>query len=68
MDRLIGKISGIKQIKGSLNIPTTIDDYRQLKNQPSIESVLLIGDKSLKDFGINKITNEEIEELINDGV
>jgi len=61
---MTGKISAIKQIKGSVNIPTTIDDYRQLKNQPSIESVLLIGDKSLKDFGIDKISNAEIEKII----
>ena len=64
MDRLIGKISGIKQIKGSLNMPKTIDDYRQLKNIPSIESVSLIGNKSLKDFGIDKISNADIEKII----
>lgn len=64
MDKLIGKISGIKQIKGSINIPTAIDDYHQLKNQPSIESVKLIGNKTLKDFGIDKISNAEIEKII----
>lgn len=63
MDKLTGKISGIKHIKGSLSIPKTIDDYCQLKNKPTIESVELDGDKSLKDFGINKISNTEIEDI-----
>jgi hypothetical protein len=64
MDKLIGKISGVKNIKGSLSIPATIDDYNELKNKPSIESVLLIGNKTLKQLGIDKISNEEIENII----
>lgn len=64
MDKLIGKISGIKEIKGSVNIPTTVDDYCQLKNKPTIESVELDGNKSLKDFGIDKISNAEIEDIL----
>ena len=62
MDKIKGKISGIKHIKGSLS--TVTDNYQKLRNKPSIESVLLIGNKSLKDFGIDKISNTEIEDIL----
>lgn len=65
---MIGKISGVKHIKGTLTIPKTINNYNELKNKPSIESVTLMGNMTLSQFGINKITNEEIEELIDNGV
>lgn len=64
MNKLIGTISGIKQIEGSVNIPT--DNYEKLRNKPTIESIELEGDMSLKDFGIDKITNEEIENILED--
>lgn len=64
MDKLIGKISGIKHIKGSLSIPTTVDNYSELKNKPSIESIELDGNKTLKQLGIDKISTEEIENII----
>jgi hypothetical protein len=63
MDRLIGKISGIKHVKGSVSIPTAVDDYRQLKNKPSIESIPLNGNMTFKQLGIDKISNEEIENI-----
>lgn len=64
MDKLVGKIVGIKNIRGKISAPETIDDYRELKNKPSIESVLLIGDISLKQLGVDKISNKEIENII----
>ena len=64
MDKLVGKISGIKYIKGSLNIPKSIDNYNDLKNKPSIESVMLINNITLKQLGIDKISNEEIAEIV----
>lgn len=56
-----GKITGMKHIKGTLSIPT--NDYNELKNKPSIESIILMGNKTLKDFGINKISNKDIEDI-----
>lgn len=64
MDKLVGKIVGIKNIRSKISAPETIDDYRELKNKPSIESVLLIGDISLKQLGVDKISNKEIENII----
>ena len=64
MDKLVGKITGIKNIKGKLSAPKTIDDYRELKNKPSIESVILIGNKTLKQLGIDRISKKEIEDII----
>lgn len=64
MYKLVGKISGIKYIKGSLNIPKSIDNYNDLKNKPSIESVMLINNITLKQLGIDKISNEEIAEIV----
>lgn len=66
MNKLVGTISAVKHIKGSLSMPKSIDDYGELKNKPTIESIELIGNKSLKDFGIDKITNEEIENILED--
>lgn len=59
---MIGRISGVKHIKGTLSIPT--NDYNELKNKPSIESVILTGDIKLEDIGINKISKEEITDII----
>ena len=64
MDKLVGKISGEKQIKGSINIPKSIDNYNDLKNKPSIESIILKGNMTLKELGIDKISNKEIAEII----
>lgn len=64
MDKLVGKISGVKQIKGSINIPKSIDNYNDLKNKPSIESIILKGNMTLKELGIDKISNKEIAEII----
>ena len=49
-------------------------DYEKLKNQPSINDVTLIGNKSLDDLDIqpkgdyanSKITNSELEEIFKD--
>lgn len=38
-------------------------NYLNLINRPSIENVELVGDKSLKDLGLQKITENEIKNL-----
>ena len=40
------------------------NDYNGLINQPKINKVKLIGDKSLEELGLNAITNLELEELL----
>lgn len=39
-------------------------DYNSLINQPKINEVKLIGNRSLKELGLNSITNIELEELL----
>lgn len=42
-----------------------MDDYNKLKNKPSINEVELVDNKQLEDLNINRLTNAEIEDLIN---
>lgn len=39
-------------------------DYNSLVNQPKINKVKLIGNRSLEELGLNSITNTELEELL----
>lgn len=41
------------------------NDYKTLKNKPSIEGITLIDDKSFEDLGVISLSNVEIEKLIN---
>lgn len=43
-------------------------DYLKMINQPSIEGVKLVNDKSFEDLGAYGLTNTEIEKLINTNV
>ena len=39
-------------------------DYNSLVNQPKINEVKLIGNRSLEELGLHSITNIELEELL----
>lgn len=54
-------ISAQQGLSGTLN--NTVNDYDLLKNKPSIESVVLVGDKRLQDLGITKLSNSDIETI-----
>lgn len=41
------------------------NDYNDLVNKPSIEGVELIGDKSLEELGVEALTPQEIDAIIN---
>ena len=41
-----------------------MDDYELLKNKPSINEIELINNKQLEDLNVNRLTNSEIEDLI----
>lgn len=41
-----------------------VSDYEDLSNKPSIEDVVLMGNKSFSDLGLEALTNEEIEVLL----
>ncbi len=41
------------------------DDYEELKNRPSINDVVLSGDKTFIDLGLSPLSNMEIMGIIN---
>lgn len=43
----------------------TTSDYEGLTNKPQINGETLIGNKSEAELGIERLTNSEIEEIIN---
>jgi len=55
---LHGKIGAAKVVRVTGN-------YENLDNLPSIDDVVLKGNKSLSDFGDRPIDNMEIQEVIN---
>ena len=62
MCQIKGTVSAVKRITGKIN--NTINDYDLLKNKPKINSIELSGDMTLEDFGLKKISNKEIEEIL----
>lgn len=40
-------------------------EYADLNNLPTIEGVTVVGDLMLSDFGVESLTDEEIQEIIN---
>lgn len=44
--------------------PSGTNDYEKLINKPKINTVVLIGDKSFEELGLNRLTNTEIENLL----
>ena len=41
------------------------NDYNDLINKPSIEGVELVGDKTLEELGVEALTPQEIDAIIN---
>ena len=58
------KILMLKGEKGDKGEYGGIEDYNELRNRPSIESVTLEGDKTFGALGLNALTNNEIENLL----
>lgn len=40
------------------------NDYEELVNKPSIESVTLVGDKTFEQLGLSSITADELLEIL----
>lgn len=76
MDKSISGIISVASVSGSLNADTNMsgnlkmaersyeNDYEKLKNQPSINGVELIKDKSFEELGCIPMKNSEILEII----
>lgn len=74
--KLIGNISTNQGLIGNLNNNSLIGntqpvmvksekDYEKMKNKPQINDVELVKNKTLEDLNVNKLTNIEIENIIN---
>lgn len=61
MPELTASISAQQGLTGALN--NTVNDYDLLKNKPSIESVVLDGNKTFAQLGLTKLSNSDIETI-----
>lgn len=58
-----GNVCDKKSIVSTANISNGTNDYEQLLNIPSIESVQLKGNKTFEELGMSEVSNVEIDEL-----
>lgn len=49
---------------GDIKIKNDFEDYNKLKNKPSINTVVLEGDKSLQDIGVFEIDKLELDAIL----
>ena len=62
---LTGQMSGQSTLRGSVEKGIAIPyDYERLINKPKIESVELIGNRSLEEIGVDHISNAELAALL----
>jgi hypothetical protein len=60
-------VTGTMSASATLGQTVTVSgttDYEHLRNLPSIEGVTLIGDKTFPQLNMSKLTNSEIEALL----
>lgn len=62
MAELTATISAQQGLTGTMN--NTVNDYDLLKNKPSIESVVLDGNKTFAELGMIKLSNSDIENIL----
>lgn len=58
-----GNINTSAQMINKVDV-NTVSNYNLLANKPLINSVMLQGDKSFKDLGLEGISNLELEEIL----
>lgn len=71
---LSGEISSPKNLSGSLSADDPINgrlsgdivhrSYNDLADKPSINEVTLMGDKSFEDLGLGTLSDQDIDEII----
>lgn len=62
MEQTNMRVDDLESIIGEV---TETGDYEKLVNKPTINNVMLVGDKTFDDLGLTSISNLEIENLIN---
>lgn len=57
---------GHPSLKGQLSVPksVTTGDYEKLSNLPTINKVLLKGDLTLEDLGIDLVDEEDVKQMV----
>ena len=65
---ITGEMSPTNDLTGEININSSGGtlNYEYLYNQPSVNNVTLIKNKSFEDLGMNEITNTELSNMFND--
>ncbi len=66
VEEMSGTLSSSDSLDGNLGDRQimTINDYEKLDNIPSIEGVPLIGDKTFTQLHMSRLTNTDIEALL----
>lgn len=67
MRSINGTIGSQGRVGGSLNRATVeyrTTDYNDLDNRPSIEGVVLEGDKTFEELNLQCLTNQELEAML----
>lgn len=76
LESITGSISSEHTVSGSLSKTETISgsitsapgivekDYNELINKPQIESVELIGNKTMKQLGVDTLSVQEVEKIL----
>lgn len=65
-DELTGDISIKSTLSGNLTTPGVIGitDYNKSTNKPKIEEVVLVGNKTLDEFGVSPISVDDILNIL----
>lgn len=66
IEELHGSLSSVSSISASISVPSTIGirDYNSLKNKPSVESMVLEGDRTFPELGISNIDADDLLDIL----
>lgn len=65
-EKMSGTLSGSSELAGGLSGDIVHKSYNELIDKPSINSVVLEGDKSFEELGLAGLTDQEIDEIISE--
>ena len=63
VEKLSGNLTAQAEVINRVNV-NTVSDYNLLDNKPQINSVELIGNRSLPEIGVDTISNMELEYIL----
>lgn len=68
MEKLTQRIDDLEKKLEELEVAGGPSDYTMLENKPSINEVILDGDKSFEELGINEIESESIDKMFEESL